>query len=279
MRKPYFITGDDGLKKRMDLYKVIAKDGMQELGTIIFYTNEKGKKYTALQPNFTADSKVWERYFEDIHLIDKEEKNFVLKLSYILSKEMSFQLYKAINKGKDMKEESATYGSDICFPGDQLVAMADGSKKQLDKIRTGDRVLTIEPVTKKTETARTTLEADILSHINKYRQSKGLPDLVANPAIAAQAEKHSAGMASKRVAFGHDGFEERVRLITQQIGVLRLSAENVAYGKLNAKEVVDIWLKSAGHKKNIEGKYQLTGIGIATDKQGTIFFTQIFATK
>ena len=92
MRKPYFITGDDGLKKRMDLYKLIAKDSMQELGTMIFYTNEKGKVYTALQPNFTADGKVWEKYFEDIHTIDKEEKNFVLKLSYILSKEMSFQL-------------------------------------------------------------------------------------------------------------------------------------------------------------------------------------------
>lgn len=149
MRKPYFITGDDGLKKRMDLYKLIAKDSMQELGTMIFYTNEKGKVYRALQPNFTADGKVWEKYFEDIHTIDKEEKNFVLKLSYILSKEMSFQLYKAMNNGKDLKEESGTYGSDICFPGDQLVAMADGSNKILSEVKPGDQVITIDPATKK----------------------------------------------------------------------------------------------------------------------------------
>jgi hypothetical protein len=148
MRKPYFITGDDGLKKRIDLYKLIAKDGMQELGTQIFYTNEKGQQYVAVQPNFTAPSKVWEKYFEDIHAIDKIEKNFVLKLSYILSKEMSFQLYKSMNSGKDMKEESGTYGTDICFPGDQSVAMADGTIKRLSDIKSGDRVVTVDPETK-----------------------------------------------------------------------------------------------------------------------------------
>lgn len=148
MRKPYFITGDDGLKKRIDLYKLISKDGMQELGTQIFYTNEKGKQFVAIQPNFTADSKVWEKYFEDIHAIDKIEKNFVLKLSYILSKEMSFQLYKSLNNGKDLKEESGTYGTDICFPGSQAVAMADGTTRLLSDIRKGDQVLTVDPVTK-----------------------------------------------------------------------------------------------------------------------------------
>jgi len=153
MRKPYFITGDDGLKKRIDLYKLISKDGMQELGTQIFYTNEKGKLFVAIQPNFTANPKIWEKYFEDIHAIDKVEKNFVLKLSYILSKEMSFQLYKSMNNGKDMKEESGTYGTDICFPGSQAVAMADGSSRLLREIKTGDKVITIDPLTKKTVVA------------------------------------------------------------------------------------------------------------------------------
>ncbi len=152
MRKPYFITGDDGLKKRIDLYKLIAKDGMQELGTQIFYTNEKGKQYVAVQPNFTAPAKVWEKYFEDIHAIDKVEKNFVLKLSYILSKEMSFQLYKSINNGKDMKEESGTYGTDICFPGTQSVSMADGSVKPLKDIKAGDKVISVDPVSQKSAT-------------------------------------------------------------------------------------------------------------------------------
>jgi hypothetical protein len=140
MRKPYIITGDDGLKKRIDLYRLVAKDSMLDIGTMIFYTNEKGKLYSAVMPIFNSNPELWNKYFEDIHAIDKEEKNFVLKLSYVLSKEFSFQLYKAINGGKEVKE-SGTYGTDICFPGDQLVAMADGSQKELSNIKKGDKIL------------------------------------------------------------------------------------------------------------------------------------------
>jgi hypothetical protein len=133
-RKPYFITGDDGQKKRIDLYRFLLKDGMQEMGTVLFYTNEKGKIYQACLPNFKADGKVWEKYFEDIHAIDKVEPNFVLKLSYVLSKELGFQLYKATKQGADLSKEAGTYGSDICFPGTMEVAMWDGSKKLLSDI-------------------------------------------------------------------------------------------------------------------------------------------------
>src|ERR1700750_885813 len=53
--KPYFITGDDGKKKRIDLYKLILKEGRQELGTVIYYTTEKGKRYVAVLPGYKAD--------------------------------------------------------------------------------------------------------------------------------------------------------------------------------------------------------------------------------
>ncbi|HMG09070.1 MAG TPA: Hint domain-containing protein [Mucilaginibacter sp.] len=153
-RKPYFITGADGLKKRVDLYKLIAKGGLQEIGLMVFYTNEKGKLYKALVPDFTADGKVWEKYFQDIDNINKEEKNFILKLSYILSKEVSFQQYKVLNGGKDLKEEAATYGNDICFPGDEVVTMANGEKKKLKTVKSGDEVITIDPVTKKSSAVK-----------------------------------------------------------------------------------------------------------------------------
>lgn len=115
-RKPYFITGDDGKRKRIDLYRFLLKDGLVELGTVIFYTNENGQLHKACLPGFRADAKIWEKYFEDIHATDKTEANYVLKLSYVLSKEFGFQLYKAANQGKDLSKESGTYGSDICFP-------------------------------------------------------------------------------------------------------------------------------------------------------------------
>lgn len=148
-RKPYFITGADGLKKRIDLYKLIAKEGRQEIGLMIFYTNETGKKFQALMPDFTADPKVWAQYFQDIDDINKVEKNFILKVSYVLSKELSFQQYKALNNGKDMKDEAATYGTDICFPGDEEVTMVNGSKKMLKDVKSGDVVVTVDPASNK----------------------------------------------------------------------------------------------------------------------------------
>ncbi len=122
-------------------------------------------------------------------------------------------------------------------------------------------------------------ETDILFYVNEYRASKGLQPLEMNAEMSLQAEKHSAEMASGKVSFGHDGFEDRVKLIARKLGNIRSSAENVAYGNLSPKEVVNIWLKSPGHRKNIEGKYTLTGIGIATGKDNVIFFTQIFSGK
>ena len=129
------------------------------------------------------------------------------------------------------------------------------------------------------DTSVARMEDDILSYVNNYRSKKGLPALQMNADISRQAQKHSVDMASNKVAFGHDGFEDRVKMISNKIGNVHSSAENVAYGDLSPKEVVDIWLKSPGHRKNIEGKYTLTGIGTATDKSNTIFFTQIFVSK
>src|ERR1700722_17219302 len=148
--KPYFITGDDGKKKRIDLYKLLLKEGRVELGTVIFYTTETGKRYTACMPGYKADAKVWRKYFEDIHAIDKEESFFVLKLSYVLSEELGFQLYRAANGQQGAavnRAEAGTYGNDICFPGEMRVTMGDGSSKMLSAVRPGDEVVTVDPVT------------------------------------------------------------------------------------------------------------------------------------
>ncbi|GAA0533874.1 hypothetical protein GCM10009415_14270 [Chitinophaga japonensis] len=184
MRKPYFITGDDGLKKRVDLYKLLAKEGMKELGTLIYYTNEKGAQYAAVLPGFRAAPEIWEKYFEDIHAIDKQEKNFVLKLSYVLSKEFGFQQYKAANQGRNLKDEEATYSNNICFPGSQEVAMADGRKKALRDIQPGDRVLSIDP---ETRTATTVTVKELVAHA---AENYAITSLLV---VAAQEQSSAAG--------------------------------------------------------------------------------------
>ena len=145
--KPYFITGDDGKRKRIDLYKLIRKEDRTVIGTIIYYTTETGKRYTACMPDYRADAKVWNKYFEDIHGIEKQESFFVLKLSYVLSKELGFQLDRKAGQGAVDRSESGTYGNDICFPGDMRVTMAGGASKLLSLVKSGDRVVAVDPAT------------------------------------------------------------------------------------------------------------------------------------
>ncbi|HEY9649405.1 MAG TPA: CAP domain-containing protein, partial [Coleofasciculaceae cyanobacterium] len=122
------------------------------------------------------------------------------------------------------------------------------------------------------------MEQSVHQQINQYRQSRNLPPLTLNAQITEQARLHSADMASGRVPFSHNGFDGRVRAIARSISY-RSAAENVAYnqGYSNpGEQAVQGWLKSTGHRQNIEGNYDLTGIGITKNAKGEYYFTQIF---
>ena len=116
----------------------------------------------------------------------------------------------------------------------------------------------------------------ILYYVNAYREKRHLSPLKMNNVISQEAEKHSRDMASHAMSFGHDGFNDRIKRLYQQIKECRSGAENIAYYKISAQVLVDKWVSSPGHRRNIEGNYNLTGIGIAHDKKGWAYYTQIF---
>ncbi len=134
----------------------------------------------------------------------------------------------------------------------------------------------LEPNIYEETNAREDWENDILQNINQYRRSKGLSPLRLVRIASQKAMQHSRNMAARNTGFGHEGFDNRITDIRQNLGSVAAAAENVAYGKINADAVVKGWIKSAGHRKNIVGNYQLTGIGVAKDAKGIRFFTQIF---
>lgn len=121
------------------------------------------------------------------------------------------------------------------------------------------------------------LERDVLNLINEYRKSKKLPALQPNPAMEYQARRHSMDMATHRIPFGHQGLSFRMKYIFQKVPGVSEVGENVAFGELSARAVVNGWLKSTPHKRNIEGNYKYTGIGVARNMQNQLYFTQIFA--
>ncbi len=120
------------------------------------------------------------------------------------------------------------------------------------------------------------LAEDILVYINQFRVRQGLPKLHMHPLLTQEAAQHSADMAEHRVAFGHDGFAQRIAHLQKKIQTAQGGAENVAYNYKTAKIVAEGWIKSPGHRRNILGRYNQTGIGIVRDKSGKLYFTQLF---
>lgn len=124
------------------------------------------------------------------------------------------------------------------------------------------------------------MAVEVLRYVNKHRTEMRLKPLVMNNVISKIALEHSVNMGEKKVPFGHQGMDERVARANKELKQHASAwAENIASGQNTAKGVVEMWLKSQGHRENIEGDYNLTGIGIAKGKDGSLYFTQIFIRK
>lgn len=115
--------------------------------------------------------------------------------------------------------------------------------------------------------------------INQERKGSDLPALKWNDGIAKLAQAHSKDMATGAVEFGHTGFGGRVEKMKALMEGFRGAGENVLMTD-NAdeapKRAVELWLKSPHHLKNIKGDYNYSGMGVWQDKDGALYFTQIF---
>lgn len=128
-------------------------------------------------------------------------------------------------------------------------------------------------------TFASSIEKEILRYTNEFRRSKGKSILIMENTINVQAENHSRNMAKGKTPFGHRGFKDRVSAIKSETGFISAAAENVAYGNMSAKEVVQGWINSPTHRKNLLGNYTHIGIGVAGNKNGRLYFTQLFIKK
>jgi uncharacterized protein YkwD len=118
---------------------------------------------------------------------------------------------------------------------------------------------------------------EVLTQTNTFRKSKGMNTLEMRGDLNALANKHSEDMAKGKVGFGHSGFGKRYAKAKKEIRNIHGFAENVAYGSISGKQVVIMWEKSPGHRRNLLGPYKYAGIGVAKNKQGQLFYTEVFA--
>ncbi|MCX4776050.1 CAP domain-containing protein [Streptomyces sp. NBC_01264] len=117
--------------------------------------------------------------------------------------------------------------------------------------------------------------AEVLALVNKERAAVGCPVLTVNEKLTKAAQDHSEDMAahSNMSHTGSDGSDPGQR-ITRAGYQWRTYAENVAYGYPTAAKVMEGWMNSPGHKRNIlDCNVKEIGIGLAQPGQ---YWTQDF---
>ncbi len=104
---------------------------------------------------------------------------------------------------------------------------------------------------------------------NKERAREGLPPLKLEPRLEAAAKAHALDMAEREVMTheGADGSTPSRRIIDAGYHYLA-TGENVAQGDREVPAVMQTWMESPPHKKNVLGDFTEIGAAKAEGKDG-----------
>ena len=118
------------------------------------------------------------------------------------------------------------------------------------------------------------IEQEILQLVNAHRTSIGKEKLSINILASELAKEHTFFMISQE-EISHDNFDDRAAILFDEENATGVG-ENVAYGQKSAKDVMEAWLNSLEHRKNIEGNFTHIGISAIKDNNGRYYYTQLF---
>ena len=124
-------------------------------------------------------------------------------------------------------------------------------------------------------------QQQVLDLVNAERAKRGISALTLDSSLSSVATKKSQDMVNKNY-FDHTSptygspFD-----MMKQFGIsYRSAGENIAKGQKTPQEVVDAWMNSEGHRKNIlNPNFTNLGVGIAKDSNKTTYWTQMFIGK
>lgn len=118
----------------------------------------------------------------------------------------------------------------------------------------------------------------VLELVNEERAKEGAKPLALDNNLCAVAAMHSEDMVARNF-FSHenpDGASPFDRMKAYGIRFMA-AAENIAAGQTTPEQVMDSWMNSSGHRKNIlNNAYGKIGIGIAMGGGYGIYWTQCF---
>lgn len=117
-------------------------------------------------------------------------------------------------------------------------------------------------------------ERKLRTYTNKARKNHGRKVLRRKKCVDRFADRWARKMA-RRQAIGHQNLRRVMRRCD-----LRRVGENVAFDTRGPKSMFRGWMRSSGHRANIlQRRYRLLGVGVARDKHGAAFASQVFGRR
>lgn len=110
----------------------------------------------------------------------------------------------------------------------------------------------------------------IYAGVNAYRTRQGLPELVYDPSMCPFSSKRLAQSVQN---WSHDGFVPEAKASLNYVYL----GENLARGQTSEQQVVNEWIKSPTHNKNlVDAHYTNTCVATLT-RDGETFIVQEYA--
>ncbi|MDQ0300717.1 putative YkwD family protein [Salibacterium salarium] len=128
------------------------------------------------------------------------------------------------------------------------------------------------------ENDATGMEEEVVTLTNAEREKEGLSPLKQDSNVAEVAQAKSEDMSNNDY-FAHrsPNYGSPFDMLEDYNVEFTIAAENIAQGQQTADQVVEGWMNSEGHRKNIMNP-NLTHIGIGFEENGK-YWTQMFIGK
>ena len=120
-----------------------------------------------------------------------------------------------------------------------------------------------------------TAEDQLVSLVNRERVARGLAPLAVEAGLRGVAHDWTATMATGRRC--PSGLAHNPAVGTDVPEGWTSLGENVACGG-SVKTLYSVLMKSPRHRANILGDFNVVGMGVLVDRQGSVWLTQLFAT-
>jgi uncharacterized protein YkwD len=128
------------------------------------------------------------------------------------------------------------------------------------------------------------VRAEMLAKVTAERKKAGAPPLRPNERLEQAAQRHAVDMLARHY-FAHESPEgETVRERARAAGYdWRAIGENIAEGQLSVDEVMDTWMHSPPHRRNIlDRDFKELGVGLALGRSGggwQVEWVQVFGAR